>query len=340
MNTSNVQTGIEFFKSGNQAEALRVFIEVLKREPNNEVGWLWLAACVEEAEERKYCFHKALAINPGNASVQEALAALEPETRPLVQPIPDVEEDERKNVEGALKICKAALDGRNYTEALQYANTILEIDPQNFSGWINKAVATYWLTTEANNQFDEAMGYLDTAEKIAGDDPLIEATRKRLMEGQCGWYTHLGDQADDLAGKIMDKYAATHKGASGYSEAKKRCREHAIKAMNYYLLASNYDPNDLTPVYKMKYLAEFGSWIHWPAEVRKKIAALESAEQINRVSKLLTRLKKQLQEIQARLANLEKEKGLLAGMKRQGAKRNLASLKRQIANCEKAINPQ
>ena len=203
MDNANVQTGIECYKSGNKADALKIFLEVLKREPNNEIAWLWLAACVNKPEQKRDCFHKVLAINPNNAVAQKALAELElqavsdtklipengtvlkcpscgsvmgkPDHTGLVQCNycgttityhPPVEKVERKNVERFLELCKAALDGSNYDEALQYSNRILEIDPDNFDAWVNKAIATYWLTTKANNHFDEAMGYLLKAEKI------------------------------------------------------------------------------------------------------------------------------------------------------------------------------
>jgi Tfp pilus assembly protein PilF len=40
MDNANIQTGIQYFKSGNKSDALQIFLEVLKREPNNEIAWL------------------------------------------------------------------------------------------------------------------------------------------------------------------------------------------------------------------------------------------------------------------------------------------------------------
>lgn len=77
MDNENVQTGIDFFKSGNKTRALQIFLEVLKKEPKNEIAWLWLAACVENPDQKRDCFYKILAINPNNTYAQKALAELE-----------------------------------------------------------------------------------------------------------------------------------------------------------------------------------------------------------------------------------------------------------------------
>lgn len=375
MDNVNVQTGIECYKSGNKADALKIFLKVLKREPNNEIAWLWLAACVDKPEQKKDCFHKVLTINPNNVVAQKALAELELQAVSDTKPIPQngtvlkcpscgsvmgkpdhtglvqcsycgttityhppIEKVEKKNVERFLELCKAALDGSNYDEALQYANRILEIDPENFDAWVNKAISTYWLTTKANNRFDEAMGYLLKAEKIDSKNPVIEKTRQWLMESQCRWYTYLGDQADEQIGRMIDIYSSTADSLFGNMEAKEHCQEYVIEAMNYYFLASNYDPQDLTPLYKMRNLAKFGNWITWSAEVRSKITSLERIEQRLHATNRLPELKKQLQEATAKLAKLEKEKGFLSGMKIDSVKSNIASLKQQITQCERIIS--
>ena len=158
------------------------------------------------------------------------------------------------------------------------------------------------------------------------------------MESQCRWYTYLGDQADEQIVRMIDIYSSTADSMFGNSEAKEHCQPYVMEAMNYYFLASNYDPNDLTPLYKMKNLAKFGNWINWSSDVRNKIAILERNQQKSYATNQLPLLKKQLQETQARLAKLQKEKGFLYGMRIDGAKRDISSLKQQIAQCEQIIN--
>ncbi len=87
MDNANVQMGIDFFKSGNKPRALQIFLEVLKKEPKNEIAWLWLATCVEKPEQKRDCFHKILAINPNNTYAQKALAELELQIISDPQPI-------------------------------------------------------------------------------------------------------------------------------------------------------------------------------------------------------------------------------------------------------------
>ena len=377
MDNVNIQTGIQYYKSGNKNDALRVFSEVLKREPNNEVAWLWLAACVEKPDQKRDCFYKVLSINPNNHNAQKALAELELHTLPDSRPIPQsgtvlkcpscgsvmgkpdntgliqcgycgttityqppVEKVERKNIERFLEICKAALEGSNYDEALQYANRILEIDPENFDAWVNKAIATFWLTTVANNRFDEAMGYLSRAEKIDKDKPIIQNTRVWLRESQCKWYILLGDQEDQQIGKIIEIYSSTVDALDGHAEGKAACQEYVCRAMNYYFLASNYDPDDLTPLIKMRNMAKFGNWISWSDDVRNKISILEKREQKYQASNSLEQLRKQLLASQAKLAKLKAENGLFTGMKIDGVKNNIESLKQQIAHLERIINSQ
>ena len=337
MEPISIQKGVEAYRAGDKLRARIIFIELLKQDPRSEAGWAWLAACVEETGVRKYCFEMVLAINPGNAGIRKALRALQPEAAPEPQPVPApvVVQEPEKTAEDYLAACKTALGERKYAEALQSANRALEIDPGRSQAWLDKAVATFWLTTEAENRYAEAMGYVDTAEKIDRDNPLIQSTRKRLREGQCGWYTHLGDEADAQAGKITEEAAAGEGQASDPVEAKRRLREYVLKAMNYYLLASQYDPDDLTPLYKIKYLVEYGNWIAWPAEVRIRIASLERKEEANRAKEYLAGLQKQFEQTQAKLAELKKEKGLTTGVKTLRVKVKMATLQRKIERQER-----
>src|SRR5438876_996280 len=74
-----------------------------------------------------------------------------------------------------VELCRVAVAAGNHDEVIQYANRVLEIDPNNIRAWIDKAVATFWLTTGAKNRYDEAMGYLNKAEQIAPNDGQIQA---------------------------------------------------------------------------------------------------------------------------------------------------------------------
>jgi len=158
---------------------------------------------------------------------------------------PPIEKVERKNVERFLEICKAALDGSNHDEALQYANKVLEIDPENSSAWIYKAISTFWLTTVGNNRYDEAMGYLQRAELIDKDNPLIQETRDSLTRSQVQWFLHLGEQEIENGAKIYKIYATQYDLASaitdaafGSPEAREHSKEYLVKATNFFACIS------------------------------------------------------------------------------------------------------
>ncbi|MFH2040169.1 MAG: hypothetical protein ABIJ65_12115 [Chloroflexota bacterium] len=376
MDNFNLQAGIETLKAGDKAGAQLIFIEVLKQDLDNEEAWLLLESCLDEHEDKIYCFQKVLAINPNNITAQTGLAEEkrrkdrdsnpnlklysgtvfqcstcgsligEPEfkrgekpsaldTTPA-RPSPI----EKKTEENYLDNCKAALDVRNYYQALQYANDLLEIEPENFEAWIYKATATFWLSTEENNRFNEAMQYLEHAEKIDRQNTLVESTRIRLREGQCEWYTYLGDQTNELIEKIMDENESNPNKKAGISEVNAKCQEPILKAMNYYLLASKFDPNNLTPLYKMKYLAEFGDWLFWSSEIREKISYVDGIDQENKTFHRLTNLKMQLKESQTSLTTSKKGKGLFSRIKMLGLKRHISSLNQQIGQEEKTLNSQ
>lgn len=361
MDNTNIQTGIQYFKAGNKTSALQIFQKVLEQEPNNEVAWLWLAACVDKPEQKKECFHKVLAINPNNTNAQKALAELELQTIPDIKPIPQngtvlkcpscgsvmgkpdhtglvqcnycgttityhppVEKVERKNIERFLEICQTALDGKNYDEVVQYANKILEIDPKNITAWINKAIATFWLTTGANNRYDEAMEYLLKAEQIDKDYPLISETRDFLTRNQSEWFIHLASQEIKNGAAIANIYTDSY-------EAKKNSEEYYIKAMNNILLASHYDP---TNYHNLKFINELASkvnWIDWSKEVKNKIALVKAIDS-------LLDLRKQLKENQANLEKLKRENGLFTGIKTETTTNKIKWLKQQIAEHERIVN--
>jgi tetratricopeptide (TPR) repeat protein len=376
MDGSTIQTGIQYIKSGDKARAQIIFKDLVNQEPNNEIAWLWFAFSVDRIEERRECLYKVLEINPKNANVQKVLAELElqsvssesnldhiastglkcpscgsalgrPDHTGLVQCgycgttinyKPPVEKVEGKNIERYSELCQAALDEKNYDESIQYANKILEINPENVDAWINKAHATYWLTTQANNRFDEAMGYLVKAENIDRDNPKIKTTRDWLIDSRYNWYVYCGNIADAQVGKIIEKYSLSYDALDGHTEAKKQCQKYVIQSMNYYMLASKCKPNEYNLLIKIRDVAKFGNWITWSNEVRNRIANIQKVEQIQQAVNLRNQLQIQLHEAETKLAKLKKKNGLFKGMKTASTINDIASRKKQIALCEKKIN--
>jgi hypothetical protein len=77
MTLEKLQSAIKLVKSGDKQSARQLLLEILKSDPHNEKAWLWLSACVDTIEQRKYCLEKVLAINPNNVEVHNALHSLQ-----------------------------------------------------------------------------------------------------------------------------------------------------------------------------------------------------------------------------------------------------------------------
>ncbi len=381
---NNIQTGIEYYKAGNKTTARNVFLEVVKKEPNNEIAWMWLAACVNTSKQKKDCFHKVLAINPDNSAAQKALAELEFQTTVNAhehkqQPVsktgsvlkcpscgstmgkpshtgiiqcnycgttityhPSVENTERKNIERFLEMCKTAFTGSNYDDMLLYANKVLEIDPENFTAWVYKAIGTFWQTTVANNRYEEALEYLNKAEIFEKDNPWLQETRDSLRNSQVQWFMHLGDEEIQHGWKIYNIYATQYDLASaitdaafGSPDAKDNSREYFIKAMDYFLLASLYAPTHYSVLARIRKLSRETSWINWSSAVKNKVALLYRIEQKENAKRELPNLRKQLQMETTKLAKLKKEKGIFTGMKIDSATKKIKSLQQKISQYEK-----
>jgi tetratricopeptide (TPR) repeat protein len=73
MSQEEINSGITAFHSGNRKAALQIFAEIVKSDPRNETAWLWLAASVDDVDQKEFCFSKVLEINPNNESAQKAI---------------------------------------------------------------------------------------------------------------------------------------------------------------------------------------------------------------------------------------------------------------------------
>ena len=58
------------------ARATRLFTQALHENSNLEMDWLWYAANMTSAVERRYCLNRALTINPQSSLARSALAKL------------------------------------------------------------------------------------------------------------------------------------------------------------------------------------------------------------------------------------------------------------------------
>jgi DNA-directed RNA polymerase subunit RPC12/RpoP len=56
---------------------------------------------------------------------------------------------ERQNLDRFKELSKVALQAENFEEAVLYCNKILEIDPKDVDAWVDKAVSTFWLSSQS-----------------------------------------------------------------------------------------------------------------------------------------------------------------------------------------------
>lgn len=88
MDTEEIQqllkTGIEAAQSGNKIIAHHILEQVVSKDPENEMGWMWLASVAETVDERRECLRTVLSINPNNDRARQALSKL-----PRATPAPE-----------------------------------------------------------------------------------------------------------------------------------------------------------------------------------------------------------------------------------------------------------
>jgi hypothetical protein len=71
-----LENGIAAYKNGDKARAGQYLQQALKENPQNISAWLWLSVLVNGAEQKRYCFQKVLAIDPGNVHALKGLNVL------------------------------------------------------------------------------------------------------------------------------------------------------------------------------------------------------------------------------------------------------------------------
>ncbi len=77
-NEADLKKAIALIKSGDTKTGGQLLHDLLKKDRNVETAWLWMAACVETDEDKRFCLREALRINPANLLTQKALAQLTP----------------------------------------------------------------------------------------------------------------------------------------------------------------------------------------------------------------------------------------------------------------------
>lgn len=80
-----LQQGISAYKAGQREEARKIFIAVVKQNPESEHAWGWMCQASGNDKERIYCLQQMLRINPKNEKANQLLNQL---LAPPLTPIP------------------------------------------------------------------------------------------------------------------------------------------------------------------------------------------------------------------------------------------------------------
>jgi hypothetical protein len=81
-NSSSLEKAAALIKAGQKKRAQRILTSLLRRDIENETGWVLLAQVVSDPAKKRECLEYALAINPQNAAAQQMRAELDGDTAP------------------------------------------------------------------------------------------------------------------------------------------------------------------------------------------------------------------------------------------------------------------
>lgn len=110
---------------------------------------------------------------------------------PGMESLPETEFNKYSNY---LTILTQSMLAGNYTEAYNYCNKALEINPKSYEIWENKAICTLWTSTIANleEKAGEIMTYLNASKQNNPHSPTYEETSKSIAENlfYCTYYKY------------------------------------------------------------------------------------------------------------------------------------------------------
>ncbi len=69
--------GFKAAKENRREEAYNIFCDVVRRDPNNELGWLYRAATTDDLSEAYVCLQRVLSINPNSEKAQRGIERIQ-----------------------------------------------------------------------------------------------------------------------------------------------------------------------------------------------------------------------------------------------------------------------
>src|SRR5262245_64178718 len=76
-------------QEGRHAEGQRLLLQVIERDEQNELAWLWLSGAMEDPADQQVALENVLAINSDNRAAQSGLSWLRQRYGTLASPAPE-----------------------------------------------------------------------------------------------------------------------------------------------------------------------------------------------------------------------------------------------------------
>jgi len=243
--------------------------------------------------------------------------------------------NEQINLKRYKELSNMAFEVKNYEEAIKYCNKVLEIDTKDIGAWINKAMSTYWLSTDVNNRYELSISYLNQANLLAPDDARILEAKKEIKHLQTTRFHQLGVDAFKHANKIFHSYVL-----SEAAFAIRDSEDYYIEAMKCFLKAYKGAPDNEDILENISRCAKSTPWISWSKAVPEKINLLKALQAKQDAIKQLPIKRKELDNAQENLNKLNSNEGFFIGGKIKGTENRIKKLQDEINRLEKSASYQ
>ncbi len=78
MISERLQAGLEALRNGRKRDARRIFGDLIREEPDHAAAWWYLAAVLDDPEQKVHCLRQVLRLEPDHQEARQLLAALQP----------------------------------------------------------------------------------------------------------------------------------------------------------------------------------------------------------------------------------------------------------------------
>jgi len=213
--------------------------------------------------------------------------------------------DEKVVIQRYKELCKTALHSKNCNELIQYCNNILELDPKDADAWIDKAIGTFYLSTFKDNRYDEAIEYLRKAIQLSPNNSHAYEVRANLTHEQAMLYNNFGIKHNEFAVQTWNRFIKISS-----ARALEESKEYFATAMKYFLIASNYAPDDVVILENIEHATKLNRYIQWTPNVYEKITLLNRIRAKRNAEITLPKIRENCAKLEAELNELENSGGI------------------------------